>query len=332
MIKDVLARWLRPRPIDMTVSLANLLDNFSLEVMPKTLARVADLEGFLPKGTRVYIACLQGTDIADMVAAARRLNASGYAAMPHIPARMIRDKSEFRNWLTRYRDEAGVTEALVLAGGTKSHGDYSSSMALLETGLFDQFSFRRLHVAGHPERNNDIDPDGGDRNVFAALKWKQDFAKRTDAKMGIVTQFVFDAKPVQSWIEQLRREHIDLPVHIGVAGPARLQALIKYAIACGIGPSMKVLQKRALDVTKLALPYEPTDLLAGFAHGIAEEVASAIECVHFFPLGGIDPCVEWVRKFRNAKNAGNWTERPQALNDHGVPHVSVLQPRLKDRA
>lgn len=332
MLKDVLARWLRPRAIGTTASLANLLYNFSLEVMPKTLARVDDIEGFLPKGTRVYIACVAGTDIADMVAAARRLNDSGYSAMPHIPARMIRDRSEFRSWLTRYRDEAAVTEALVLAGGTKSHGGYTSSIELLETGLFDQFGFRRLHVAGHPERNGDIDPDGGDRNVFAALQWKRDFAERTDAKMGIVTQFVFDARPVESWIERLGREHIDLPIHVGIAGPARLQTLIKYAIACGIGPSMKILQRRALDVTKLALPYEPTDVLTDFAR-MTGEVASAIECMHFFPLGGIGPCVEWIRRFHNAGHAGTWRERPRLLNDDTVPHRPELQPRrVRDQA
>ena len=46
-------------------------------------------------------------------------------------------------------------------------GDFDNSMELMETGLFDSFGFKRLHVAGHPEGNKDIDPSGGRANVDA---------------------------------------------------------------------------------------------------------------------------------------------------------------------
>ena len=98
-------------------------------------------------------------------------------------------------------------------------------------------------------------------NVDAALKWKNDFQTRTDAEMAIATQFAFDAKPIIEWADSLKDAGITLPIHIGIAGPAKLQTLIKFAIACGVGPSLKVLQKRAMDVTKLLLPYEPTDVI-----------------------------------------------------------------------
>ena len=97
--------------------------------------------------------------------------------------------------------------------------------------------------------------------VDAALRWKNDFQTRTDAKMAIATQFAFEAKPIIEWADSLADAGITIPVHIGIAGPAKLQTLIKFAIACGVGPSLKVLQKRAMDVTKLLLPYEPTDVL-----------------------------------------------------------------------
>lgn len=83
-------------------------------------------------------------------------------------------------------------------------------------------------------------------------------------------------------------------MHIGVAGPAKLQTLIKFAISCGVGPSLKVLQKRAMDVTKLLLPYEPTDFLTELAAHKAAHPDFGIEQVHFFPLGGIKTNAQWV--------------------------------------
>lgn len=167
-------------------------------------------------------------------------------------------------------------------------------MQLLETGLFDKAGFTSLHVAGHPEGNKDIDPDGSTKNVFEALQWKQKFSERTDAKMALATQFAFEAKPIIQWANGLKAAGIALPIHIGIAGPAKLQTLIKFAIACGVGPSLKVLQKRAMDVSKLLLPYEPTDVVAELAAYKAENPDFNITNVHFFPLGGIKTNATWA--------------------------------------
>ena len=83
-------------------------------------------------------------------------------------------------------------------------------------------------------------------------------------------------------------------MHIGIAGPAKLQTLIKFAIACGVGPSLKVLQKRAMDVTKLLLPYEPTEVLTELAAYKAANPDFNITNVHFFPLGGIKTNANWA--------------------------------------
>ena len=228
-----------------------------------------------------------------MLATARRLRDEGYEPMPHFPARSIPDRATLADWVARYRGEAGVKQGLILAGGIPApHGDYHSSMQLLETGLFD--GFERLHVAGHPEGNRDIDPDGSDANVMEALRWKQAFSARTDAKMALATQFCFEAKPVIAWVNALQAAGIDLPVHIGIAGPAKLQTLIKFAIACGVGPSLSVLQKRAKDVSKLLLPFEPDEIIAELAAHKAANPDFGIESVHFFPLGGIKTNAQWA--------------------------------------
>ncbi|HMB14453.1 MAG TPA: methylenetetrahydrofolate reductase, partial [Roseovarius sp.] len=249
----------------------------------------------LPEGTRVYIAHIEGTPIEEMVATAKRLSREGYPVMPHFPARIIKDRATLADWIARYQGEAGVDQALLLAGGVeKPHGDFHASTQLLETGEFDRAGFKRLHVAGHPEGNRDIDPDGSRRNVDEALRWKQKFSETTDAQMALATQFAFDAKPIIKWADALREAGITLPIHIGIAGPAKLQTLIKFAIACGVGPSLKVLQKRAMDVSKLLMPYEPTDVLTELAAHKAANPDFNIEHVHFFPLGGIKANATWA--------------------------------------
>jgi methylenetetrahydrofolate reductase (NADPH) len=269
------------------------LHGWSIEVMPRTAEKVEDFRAILPTGTRVYIAHIDGTEIADMVATARRIAGQGFTVMPHFPARSIPDRTTLADWIARYRGEANVTEGLILAGGRKDPaGEFASSMDLLGTGLFD--GFRRLHVAGHPEGNRDIDPDGSDRMVMEALRWKQAWADRTDAGVALATQFCFDAKPVIEWVDRLQSEGIRIPIHIGIAGPAKLQTLIKFAIACGVGPSLQVLQKRAMDVTKLLLPYEPDEVVDALATHKAANPSFGIEQVHVFPLGGISTAANWA--------------------------------------
>jgi methylenetetrahydrofolate reductase (NADPH) len=290
----------RPSPVRSDSGIAAFLRGFSIEVMPRTAAKVESFREILPQGTRVYIAHIEGTPIEDMVATARRIAGEGFPVMPHFPARVIRDRAELADWIARYRCEAGVEQALLLAGGyDRPAGEFDSSMALMETGLFD--GFRRLHVAGHPEGNRDIDPDGSDRAVMQALRWKQRFADATDAEWAIATQFCFEAAPVIAWADRLAAEGIRLPIHIGVAGPAKLQTMIKFAMACGVGPSLRVLQRRAADVTKLLLPFTPEAFLRELAAHKAAHPAFNIGQVHFFPLGGIPQTAAFCDEFGNVQ-------------------------------
>ena len=279
-------------PASSAAELEAFLQGYSIEVMPRTAEKVEDFRAILPKCTRVYVAHIEGTPIEDMVATAKRIAGEGFDVMPHFPARIIKDKATLADWIARYQGEANVRQALLLAGGvTTPHGDYHSSMQLLESGLFDGFD--RLHVAGHPEGNKDIDKDG-DAVIMQALAWKQAFANTSDAKFAIATQFCFEADPVIAWANKLAEAGISMPIHIGIAGPAKLQTLIKFAIACGVGPSLRVLQKRAMDVTKLLLPYEPTEVAGALAAHKAATPGFNIEQVHFFPLGGIKTNAQWV--------------------------------------
>jgi len=275
-------------------TLADFVQGYSIEVMPRTAAKVDDFRAILPEGTRVYIAHIAGTPIEEMVATATRLVNEGFSVMPHLPARIIPSRTTLDDWAARYAD-AGVSQALMIAGGvSEPAGDFHSSMQVLESGVLDARGFTRLHIAGHPEGNRDIDPTGGEQAVMAALRWKSAFAERTDADMAIATQFCFEAAPVIAWADRLREAGVDLPIHIGVAGPAKLQTLIKFAMTCGVGPSIRVLQRRAADITKLMLPFTPDQILQDLAAHKAAHTEFQVEAVHVFPLGGIPGAAEFM--------------------------------------
>lgn len=279
---------------------AGLASGFSIEVMPRTAAKIDDFRAILPAGTRVYVANIEGTPEDDMIATAARIRRQGFAVMPHVTARGLAGPEALETQLRRYRDEADVSEALVLAGGNaRPAGTFTQSMDLLETGLFDRLGYTRLHVAGHPEGNRDIDSDGGFTQADSALVAKQGFARNTDAEMAIVTQFFFDAAPVIEWAHRLRDKGVELPIHAGLAGPAKLQTLIKYAMACGVGPSLSVLRKRAMDMTKLLVPFDPKPIADALDNQVEAHKDCPISSLHLFPLGGIRAAAEWA----NARNA-----------------------------
>ena len=280
--------------------LKEFLTDFSIEVMPRTASKIESFKEILPKNTRVYIAHIEGVPIEEMVQTAKRISNEGFNVMPHFPARIIKDKSTLEQWIKNYQDEAGIDQALLLAGGVdKPHGVFENSMQLVETELFEKYNFKNLHFAGHPEGNKDIDNDGSTKNVDQALLWKQKFNERSDAELAITTQFCFEAEPVIEWANSLINNGINIPIHIGVAGPAKLQTLIKFSMACGVGPSLKVLQKRAKDVKKLLLPFDPNDFLETLAKHKKENPKFNISNIHFFPLGGINVNASWIKNVTN---------------------------------
>ena len=275
----------------------NFLDGFSVEVTPKAASKIENFEDYVPSGTLIYIAHIEGTPIDEMVATAKKINDQGFCPMPHFPARIIKDKKVLNDWISRYKNEANVSNALLIAGGAnKPYGEYDSSIQLIESELFDKANFSNLHIAGHPEGSLDIDPDGSTKNVDHALSWKNEYSKRTDAKMAITTQFSFDADAVISWANSIKASGVDIPIHIGIAGPAKLQTLLRYSLECGVGASIKIIQKRAKDLTKLLLPYKPTTIISQLAEYKDKNPDFNIEKVHFFPLGGVKQVSDFVKE------------------------------------
>ena len=213
--------------------ISKFLNDFSIEVTPNAAKKIDKFSDHLTPGTLIYVAHIEGTPIEETVETAKKISDQGFIPMPHFPARIIKNKEVLKDWIARYQNEAGVENALLIAGGAnKPYGDFDSSIQLIESGLFDQAGFKNLHIAGHPEGNIDIDPNGSSKNVDEALSWKNEFSKRTDVSMTITTQFCFDSSSVIEWAKNVKTSGLIIAVDIGIAGPAKLQTLLRYCIEC----------------------------------------------------------------------------------------------------
>ena len=268
----------------MKQQVIDFMSDFTIETTPGSAAKIPDYREHLRQGCSIAVTFLPGSDYRDTISTSRRLRDEGFEPVPHIVGRSVPSEKDLMTFLDAVTSEAGVNHVVALAGAVdKPLGPYDSSMALLETGLFDKYNIKKIGVAGHPEGNPDIPDD----MLKHALDFKNDFSKRTDAQLYIVTQFVFEAQPIINWDKAIQASGNELPIHIGVPGLASLKALINHARACGIGASMKFLTKQARNVTKLLTVQSPDKLIIDLAKYKAEDPACGIKKVHMYPLGGM---------------------------------------------
>ena len=270
----------------------DLLSEFTTETTPGAAGKIADYRAHLRPGAAVYVTFLPGFDFADTVAVAARLRREGFNPVPHLAARSIPSRVFLEENVARLAGDAGVDQALLVGGGlTRPLGEFSDTMQLLDTGLFDRYGITRIGVAGHPEGS----PDIPDAQIRAALAWKNAFAERTGASLYVVTQFCFEAAPVIAWDKRIRAEGNRLPIHIGIPGLATLKALIGHARACGVGPSMRFLTRQARNVAKLLAVSAPDRLVTALATYRATDPGCGIHGVHVYPLGGLKKSARWAQ-------------------------------------
>jgi 5,10-methylenetetrahydrofolate reductase len=269
----------------------DLMSGFTAETTPGAATKIADYRQHLRPGTTVYITFLPGSDFEQTISVAKRLQQEGFNPVPHLAARSIPTRAFLERNLQRLQQEVGLTQALVIAGAVdKPLGEFSDSMQLLETGLFDRYGINKIGVAGHPEGS----PDIADEAIKQALKWKNDFAERTGARLYVVTQFCFDAQPIIDWDRKIQAEGNRLPVYIGIPGLATLKTLLNHAKACGIGPSMRFLTKQARNLAKLMTVSAPDRLVTELARYRASDGNCGIAGVHVYPLGGLRKSAKWT--------------------------------------
>lgn len=257
--------------------------NWSIEVTPAGASKVESFADVLAQGTDVNVTFLPGSDPADTAAVVARLADEGMHPVPHIAARSIKDKAQLEDMLKSLKAAAPIDEVLIIGGGVDNPvGDFDSSMQILETGLIQDYGISKIGVSGHPEGSPDIPDDA----LASALAWKNEFAKKEGLQLYIETQFCFEADQVLQWERDIRAAGNELPIRIGIPGPATIKTLFRFAQISGIGPSMRFISKQARNVAKLMTVQAPDRLLAGLAEGMANDEGCLLAHFHYYPFGG----------------------------------------------
>jgi len=278
-------------------AIRNFMADYSIEATTHDEAKFDEIVAELKRGTRVYIAHVPGTPIEGVVALALRFRKAGMRPVPHIIARKLSSRSQLEQALAALRD-GGVDEALCIAGDIAVENNaFDSSLEVLQTGLFGQYGFREVGVAAHPEGSKAI----GEARVAEALAGKVEFAKTAPFKLRFVTQFGFDAQAFIDWERETSARGIDLPMHVGVAGPASFKQLAKFAVVCGVGASARMLANRTGAMADLLRTKAPDDLIVDFARHRAANPASRIRCPHFFAFGGVAKSARWANAVRDGR-------------------------------
>ncbi|MBU6444669.1 MAG: methylenetetrahydrofolate reductase [Alphaproteobacteria bacterium] len=272
-------------------ALAALLKNYSAEVTTHDRASLDAAGALLPRGTEVFIAALMKDDPDRHVAAAMKVRQGGLEPVPHIVARNLRSKADLDSLLARLAGEAGVERALVLGGDRdKAAGEFESSLQLIETGLFQKHGIKRIAIGCYPEGHPRIPGAALDEARAAKLR----AAEQAGLDVLLVSQFCFDAQPILSLARHMRALGCNAPFRVGVAGPADRATLVKYAVICGVGASLRALKERQNLAKNMLSGETPEGVLSKVAAAQNDEPSLGISSVHFFTFGALANTIKWV--------------------------------------
>lgn len=263
--------------------IAKSASDWSIEVTPAGATKIESFAGILEEGTTVNVTFLPGSDPLDTIATAKRLADDGMNAVPHIAARSVQNKEQLDDLLKRMTSQANVREVLVIGGGVDNPvGEFDCTMQILQTGLIQKYGITHIGVSGHPEGSPDISAD----QLAQAISQKNEFARKEGLSLYMETQFCFDPAAVLAWEKTIRQAGNQLPIRIGIPGPATIKTLFRFAQISGIGPSMRFIAKQARNVAKLMTVQSPHELLAGLAEGMAADNKCLLQHFHYYPFGG----------------------------------------------
>ncbi|HMA70362.1 MAG TPA: methylenetetrahydrofolate reductase [Xanthobacteraceae bacterium] len=243
--------------------------------------------GIAPK-TPIYVSAVPARPLVTQIDTAIRLAAAGFEPVPHIVARGFASGTELDRHLGRLADEAGVRRVLVIAGDFAAPlGPFHTAIEVIESGLLHARGITEVGIAGYPDGHPRLAAIDLDR----ALAAKVEAAAETGLAVHIVTQFGFSAPAIVNWIRRLRDQGIDLPVRIGLAGPATLSGLMRYARICGVTASAQGLVRHTGLAKHLFGMVTPDTVLRPLA-----EAAAALGEVspHIFSFGGLAAAIRWV--------------------------------------
>ena len=279
---------------------AELAAASSIEISPRDDFAGERLLELLDPGRTVFVNHPASVTHHDIVAACARLRRAGFNPVPHIAVRRLASFTQANDFLQRAAAEADVRRALII-GGDPDHpvGPFPDAYDLLASGLVARHGLREVAFAGYPEGH----PRIASRSLNEVLHAKVTLARRQGLAVSVVTQFGFDAAPILRWIAALRDRDIPCLVRVGVAGPATVATLAKFAVRCGIGASLRRLARGHTAFARILAEAGPEALIGTLV--AEEDPRRPIDGLHIFTFGGVRRTAEWIRAARGADDCGD---------------------------
>jgi methylenetetrahydrofolate reductase (NADPH) len=266
--------------------LGEMMEQAYLEVIPTRT--IVDRLVHIPRHSYLSITCSPVHGVGptlDMVDELRALpEERRLKLVPHIAARVVRDKGHLREILARL--DAARVESVFIPGGdaVKPAGDYHCSLDLLRDMAEIGHSIEDVGIAAHPEGHPLVD----DAELLRLLREKQPLSTY------LVTQMCFDPAVMIAWLRRIRGAGVTLPAWLGLPGVVEIPKLIALSLKIGVGQSVKVLKKQKGLVRKMmaAKPYRPDDLLRGLLPHLDDPVLD-IPGFHLFCFNNVERTEQW---------------------------------------
>lgn len=274
-----------------------LTRGYSLEMTAKDVEKLEEAANVIPKGTNISVTFLPGEEFAARVRAAKAVKRLGFTPVPHLSARRIKSEGELDQILDAVANEIGTDHVFTVAGDPpKPEGPYEDALAIIRSGKLKAAGIRHVGISGYPEGHPDISREKLDR----ALLDKQAELNSQGLDFSIMTQFGFDEEPIFAWLERIRSEGVDATVRLGVAGPASVKTLLRFAARCGVGASAKVMSKYGTSILNLLNTAGPDALVKDIAKGL-DPAKHGDVVLHLYPFGGLKRTAEWAQEFRRGQ-------------------------------
>ena len=264
----------------------------STEVTPHDEPKLAEFAREIPAGYRVYVAHTPKATLDDVVRVALRLRSLGLAPSPHIVARRVSHVRGLRRALDALVAH-DIRQILLIAGDrAEPEGPFSDTLQILDSLVTVETGIEHIGIAGHPEGHPAVNEDV----LWRSLARKQAFAQATGTGIHIATQFGFDTRSLAVWEQRLAARGILVPLHAGVAGPTPFARLLRFAMHCGVGASLKAVSGNPASLGRLPhLATRADQMLLGVLRAKQENPVSRIFAPHFFAFGGVVETARWLR-------------------------------------
>ena len=271
----------------------SLLHDYSLEMTAKDVEKLDSARSLIPAGTRINVTYLGNEDLAMRRVASSAVKQYGFVPVPHISARRLESEDQLREFVAALESDGTGSSVFVIGGDPETpSGPYQDSLDVIRSGILSEHGVTHVGIAGYPEGHPDISSE----ELWAALEAKAATLKDAGIPGTIITQFGFDVDPVIAWIESVRDRGIDLPIRVGVPGPAGIKRLLGYARRFGVGTSAGIAKKYGFSITNLLGTAGPSRYI--------DELGSRLESnrhgrvnLHFYTFGGLTETAEWIGNF-----------------------------------